>query len=218
MANIPASNPYATSQASGFFNSSTTGAIAGLTLADPANRYRLSNGYVDQSETLPMWGGVAISERTGQLPGMSATVNAGQSPNNGRMGNALKRATSSTDMAGFAVFDHSNHMVITPSSQAPQSFPGMSIGFVRFGSNMRMPVAADPALLPQVGQQSNGSFGWDFDKQRLIAGSGSSTIPVRLLDVFQEGGKLASYNKDTGALNWQRTEDTKDSILVLIQF
>ncbi|MXV43471.1 hypothetical protein GS501_00045 [Saccharibacter sp. 17.LH.SD] len=211
-------NPYATTQASGLFSSSTTGAIQGLTWADPATRYRLSIGYVDPNETLPMWGGVAVSERTGQFPGMGATVNAGQSPNNGRYGNALKRATSPQDMTGFAVFDHANHMVITPSSQVPISTPGMSIGFVRFGSEMRLPVQADPALLSQVGSQTQGSYGWDFTKQRLVAGSGSNTIPVRLLDVFQTGGKLVSIDQTAGTSTWQRSEDVKDSILVLIQF
>ncbi|MXV44330.1 hypothetical protein GS501_04625 [Saccharibacter sp. 17.LH.SD] len=218
MVNTLSINPYATTQASGLFSSSTTGAIQGLSWADPATRYRLSIGYVDPSETLPLWGGIAISERIGQLPGMGATVNEGRSPNNGRMGNALKRATSNSDMTGFAVFDHANHMVITPSSPVPQSFPGMSIGFVRFGSDTRLPVQADPALLSQVGNLTSGSYGWDFSQQRLVAGSSANTIPVRLLDVFQTGGKLVTIDQATGAARWQRSEDIKDSILVLIQF
>lgn len=218
MANTPSFSPYATTQASGLFNSSTTGAIQGLMVADPAARYRLSIGYVDQEETVPMWGGVAVSERIGRIPGMGASVNSGTSPNNGRMGSALKRATSTTDITGFALYDHANHMVITPSSRAPQAFPGNSIGFARFGSNVRVPVPADPALLNQVGQLTNGSFGWDFQNQRLVAGSGGSTIPVRLLEVYETGGLLVNYDQTEGTLNWLRSDDPKaSSVLVLIQ-
>ena len=79
-----------------------------------------------------------------------------------------------------------------PSSRAPQAYPGNSIGFARFGSNVRVPVPADPALLNQVGQLTNGSFGWDFQNQRLVAGSNGSTIPVRL---------LVNYDQTEGTLN-----------------
>lgn len=214
----PPFNPYATTQASGLFNSDTTGAVQGLTMADPATRYRLSMGYVDQNETLPLWGGVAVSEHVGSIPGMSASVNAGQSPNNGRMGNALKRATSASDLTGFALYDHSNHMVITPQSRAPQAFPGNSIGFARLGSNVRVPVPADPALRNQIGQNTGASLGWDFQNQRLIAGSSGATIPVRLLEIYQTRGLLVQYDEKTGALNWVRSEDpTATSVLALIQ-
>ena len=100
-------------------------------------------------------------------------------------------------------------MVITPSNRAPQAYPGNSIGFARFGSNVRVPVPADPALLNQVGQLTNGSFGWDFQNQRLVAGSNGSTIPVRL---------LVNYDQTEGTLNWLRSDNPKtSSILVLIQ-
>lgn len=218
MVTLPSFNPYATTQASGLFSSDTTGAIQGLMVADPSARYRLSQGYVDQNETQPIWGGISISEHIGQLPGMGANTAQAQSSNNGRMGSALKRATSPSDMTGFAVYDHANHMVITSNSNAPQAFPGNSIGFARFGSNVRLAVPADPALLNQVGALTNGSFGWDFANQRLTTGTSNDSIPVRLLEIYETGGLIATINPSNGGLEWQRTEDaTNGSILALIQ-
>lgn len=80
---------------------------------------------------------------------------------------------------------------------------------------MRVPVPADPILLNQVGQLTNGSFSWDFQNPSLVAGSGNSTIPVRLLESYETSGL---YDQTTGSLNWLRSDDPKaSSVHILIQ-
>ncbi|GBQ07491.1 hypothetical protein [Saccharibacter floricola] len=208
-------NPYSTTQASGLFSSDTTGAMQGLSLADPATRYRLSQGYVSPNETLPMWGGLAVSEHISGIAGSGPTNAASMSS---RMGSELKRATSATDMIGVTLYDHGNHMIVMPGSNAAQAAPGNSIGFARFGSNMRVPVPADPALRQQIGQNTNLPLGWDFQNQRLIAGTSGNTIPVRLLEIYETGGQFVRYDATKQTLNWTYADDNaKDTILVLIQ-
>lgn len=208
-------NPYSTTQASGLFSSDTTGAMQGVSFADPATRYRLSQGYVSPDETLPMWGGLAVSEH---ISGIASSGPASAESTSSRMGSELKRATSAADIVGITLYDHSNHMPIAPGSTAPRAFPGNSIGFARFGSNMRVPVPADPALRQQIGQNTNLSLGWDCQNQRLIAGTSGNTIPVRLLEIYETGGQLVSYDATKQTLNWTYADaNAKDAILVLIQ-
>lgn len=207
-------NPYATTQASGLFATNSAGYVQGLALLDPATRYALATGYVDDGETTPLWGGVAISEHISVLPGAP-----------GRRGQALKRASSVGAITGFAAFNQSHHLATTPNSPAPQAGPGNSLGFFRFGSGVRLPVLADPALLGSAGTDTSMPLSWDIDKQRLTAASAPSqgesaptTLPVKLLDIVQNNGLAASYDAASGTMSWVRLPDAATgSILALIQ-
>ena len=60
-ANI-AFNPYLQTSAPGMFNLESDGLIVGTAYPDPAARYALAGGTLAAAETLPMFGGIAISE------------------------------------------------------------------------------------------------------------------------------------------------------------
>ena len=55
-------NPVKTVVAAGTFNIQTDGYIVGFAMPDPATRFQLAGGLVAANETMPMWGGVGISE------------------------------------------------------------------------------------------------------------------------------------------------------------
>lgn len=148
-------NPLLTSNAAGFFSATTGGYIQGVALDDPAVRFALAGGPLATTETLPMWGGVAISE---SLPG--ATADSG-------LGGTIARATSVSNLTGFSVFNQAHNWVNTPQSECPSAGAGMTIPFYRLGSGARIPVACDPTLVDLEGGPINQQVSWDFNNQRL---------------------------------------------------
>ena len=159
------SNPYLTTNAPNTFNVQSEGYIQGTALNDPAIRNALAGGYLDSAETLPMWGGVGVSEYLGGL--------AGQPIHN--LGNKIGRASTITvgaagQLTGFSVFDQNHAAIITPQSEVPLSVSGMQVNFYRIGSGARIPVAIDPALVSLEGGIVTAGVSWDFALQRLIPG------------------------------------------------
>src|SRR5262245_18622485 len=55
-------NPYLQTTAAGMFTIESDGLIVGTAFPDPAARFALSGGWLSNSETLPMFGGIAINE------------------------------------------------------------------------------------------------------------------------------------------------------------
>lgn len=156
-------NPVVTTVAPGSFNVSSDGYIQGTALNDPAVRNQLSGGVLATTETLPMWGGVGISETT--TPATASGI-----PN---LGGTLTRATSLTQTAanglsGFSVFDQSHAMVNTPQSPVPLAGSLMSVNFYRLGSNARIVVALAPALVNLEGGPIGQQVSWDFNGQQLV--------------------------------------------------
>lgn len=159
-------NPLLTSNASGSFNTTSNGFIQGQAQDDPSARYRLAGGILATTETLPMWGGVLISETTSPI---SALITA---PNSALGGN-ITRATTQTQTAtngatGFSVFDQNYSSVTSPQSPVPLAASGMQVNFYRFGSNARIAVAIDPTLVNAEGVIITQQVSWDFVGQRLI--------------------------------------------------
>src|SRR6185312_14501318 len=98
-------NPYQTTNAGGSFQIDSTGYIQGVMLDDPAVRFALAGGMLATSETIPMWGGVGISE---VIPGASGTPNSA-------LGGLITRATTLTasaagQLTGFSVFNQNHAM------------------------------------------------------------------------------------------------------------
>lgn len=157
-------NPLLTSVAAGSFNTSATGFIVGTMMDDPAVRYALSGGVLAASETIPMWGGVGISELVPGAPAGSAGV----------LGGNVARATSLTagialSLTGFSVFNQDNAMVSSPQSPVPLAGSGMQVNFFRFGSGARIAVQIDPtfaATLP--GGIITQPVSWDFVNQQIV--------------------------------------------------
>lgn len=151
-------NPSVTTVAAGTFNISSEGYVQGTSLDSPAIRNSLVGGVLSTSETLPMWGGVAVYE---DVPGASGAPNSSLGP-------VVGRATSSSNLLGFSVFDQAYGMLQTPQSPVPLAGSGMSVNYYRLGSGARIAVACDTSLASLEGGLTNASVAWDYVNQRLI--------------------------------------------------
>lgn len=156
-------NPYVTSNATGSFNATSAGYIQGLALDDPAIRNELAGGILASTETLPMWGGVGISELIPGLAGNPSPV----------LGGSIGRATTLTAQAtgqltGFSVFNQNHSAVNSPQSPVPLTGSGGQVNFYRLGSGIRIPVAIDTSLVSLEGGLITQLVSWDFVNQRLI--------------------------------------------------
>lgn len=163
-------NPSVTTNAPSTFLVQTTGYIQGTAQDDPATRFQLSGGILASTETLPMWGGVGISEAINN-PGYSATTPAGA------LGNVITRATTVTagatgTITGFSVFDQDWSMINMPQSPVPLAASGMEVNYYRIGSNQRIVVACNTtfaATLVAGGVPTTTAVGWDLVGQQLEA-------------------------------------------------
>jgi len=159
-------NPVATSNAAGSFNVQSTGYIQGQAMDDPAYRNWLCGGYLASTETLPMWGGVAVSEAIQSTTYSSTTPVV-------ELGTILTRATTITPGAGvitgFAVFDQAHAMITSPQSPVPLAGSGMSVNYYRLGSGARIAVACNPSLVSLQTGVITAQNSWDFNDSVLQA-------------------------------------------------
>jgi hypothetical protein len=186
-------SPFGTTNATGSFNIDSAGYIQGLSMDSPSVRNQLAGGIVALTETLPMFGGIAISETvpTGYVTGSSSGPKS--------LGGPVSRATAITGskpVTGFTVFDQAHHMVGTLNSPVPLAIPGMSVHFYRLGTGARIPLNCDPSLISLQGGLITQQVSWDFTTQRLVpyvAAYGNDTITA------------ASYNTGTGQVTFTTT-------------
>jgi len=156
-------NPIITTVASGSFQVSSEGFIAGTMIDDPAIRNQLAGGYLASTDALPMWGGVGVNLG---IPGAAGTP----LPN---LGPSVARATtiSATGAAGalqgFSVFNQDHAMINSPQSPVPLASAGMLVNFFRLGSGARIVVACDPALASLESSPETQQVSWDFGAQQL---------------------------------------------------
>lgn len=156
-------NPNKTTNAAGSFSTETVGYIQGIALDAPNTRNNLAGGVLAQSETIPMWGGVAIYE---DVP--SAISNSAPNP---VLGGKVGRATALTGakpLTGFSVFDQDHSMINTPQSPVPQAASDMSVHFYRLGSGARIAVKAADGLVNLQGELITTQVSWDFANQQLV--------------------------------------------------
>ena len=190
-------NPSATQVAGGTFNTSSVGLIQGQAYPDPETRFALAGGTLLSTETVPMWGGVAIFE---EVPGAAGGIS-------GSLGSPVGRATTVTGgskpITAFSVFDQAYGMVNTPESEVQLAGSGGQVMYYRLGSRARIAVACDPNLISLRGGLINASVSWDFVNEQLIpysaptfsAGSYSSvtgniTITTTATHGLQPGDQL----------------------------
>jgi len=180
MSTILGFNPMAVTVAAGFFGVSSDGFTQGVAHDDPAVRYQLAGGYLAATETLPMWGGVAISESLGAVT------------SNGHYGPAITRAASTSAITGFSVFNQAHNGINSPENQVPVMASGMTVPFYRLGSLARIPLAADPSLVASLASGLiTQQVTWDINAQRLVAyDSATATVAVSSL--------TASWSSTTG--------------------
>jgi hypothetical protein len=184
--------PYAQQSAAGSFAITADGVICGTAYPDPETRFALSGGILDSSETLPMWGGMAIQEL---IP--SNAANAPQSV----LGGHIKRATTVATTTGFSVYDQNYAAVTSPASPAPQASTWGLINFFRLGSGQRVALECDPALISLYNNPITQQVSWDFTLQRIIAFA-TNAMPVKVLHIIPGNCMAALYNSSTGALTW----------------
>lgn len=163
VASIPSFNPYVTVNASGSFNVTSGGLWQGMPLDDPSVRNYLAGGILAQTETVPMWGGVGISEA---VPGAASPGYATS------LGGIITRATtltatSTNGLTGFSVFSQNYSAVNSPQSPVPLVGSGGMVNFYRLGSGARIPVAMDPSLVSLEGEIISTQVSWDFNDQVL---------------------------------------------------
>lgn len=153
-----------TTVAAGTFNAQSTGYVQGQWISDPAIRYQLTSGVLASTETLPMWGGVAINE--------TITPNGAGGPDSS-LGGLITRATNVTagaagQITGFSIFDQAYGMAITPQSPVPTAPSNGQVNFFRLGSNARIVVACAPSLVSLETGSITQQVSWDFNAQMLI--------------------------------------------------
>jgi len=153
-------NPMPTSNAASTFGVDWDGGFQGVAQPDPAARYALRNGILSSSETLPMWGGVAINEL---LPGLSG----GAVP---QMGSVIQSASAvGSNTTGFVVFDQAYGGVSTPQSPVPFFSGNMTVAFYRLGSGARvwLPCSANIGLTGGVSAFKS-QVSWDPINRQLV--------------------------------------------------
>jgi len=170
MASNVSFSPFQTTTAYGSFSIQSEGFNQGVALDDPAVRFYLAGGPLATTETLPMWGGVAISEF---IPPSSA---------NASLGTTVARATAitggSNPISGFSVFNQAANWITSPQSECPSAGAGMTIPFYRLGSGARIALAIDPSLVSLDGGLTTQQVSWDFNAQALAPYETSSPVSV----------------------------------------
>lgn len=157
-------NPVITTTAAGSFNTDAGGLIQGTAFDSPAIRNQLALGVLASTETLPMWGGVGISEA---LPGLTGGPVI-------PLGGLITRATAigsagaAGSLTGFCVFDQNFAANTTPQSPVPLLGSYQQVNFYRLGSGARIAVNANPSLVSLEGGIITQQVSWDFVNQQLV--------------------------------------------------
>jgi hypothetical protein len=187
-------NPVVQTSAAGMFNIESDGFVVGTAMPDPATRFALAGGWLAATETLPMFGGVAIQEAVPQErpPVTRADV---------ALGGIITRAAAYVNITGFSVFDQNYAAVNTPQSPVPIVGNGGMVNFYRMGSGARVALAIDPTLISLEGGIITAQVSWDFVNQRIIAFA-TTALPVKILSIKSSGCMVPVYTSATGFTTW----------------
>lgn len=161
-------NPSLQTNAPSTFGTDWDGLVQGFAHPDPAVRNYLAGGILASTETLPMWGGVGISEAIATPPASPPLT-----PNTslgGIISRALNVGGGSTvgNLTGFSVFDQAYGMINTPQSPVPLAPSGGQVMFYRLGSGARIPLAMAPMLIDLYGLVITEQVSWDYQAQMLV--------------------------------------------------
>src|SRR5579859_4415802 len=139
-------NPYATSTPQNTFLNPTQGYVQGLVYDDTTARLELMGGTLATTESVVMWGGRPIGE---QINVTAAGASDGLGP-------VVASATSTATTTGWSVFTQAGSMVLPPGGAYPPiAAVGNYVAFFRYGSNARIMVACDPALITSISGGTN---------------------------------------------------------------
>lgn len=201
-------NPIQTTNAAGTFSTSLDGLMQGMTMDDPAIRNQLTGGVVAATETLPMFGGVPISEQfpsTTPVPPLVTTIEHALGLQISRAIGPLVSPAIAGSMSGICVFNQAHNMINTPQSPVPVAEPGMTCHYYRFGSRARIAFAMDPAsnpatLFPGVLLNWVAASGWIS----LAAGGIALPATVRMVGYNIGNSMTVAFNATTGFATWVR--------------
>lgn len=184
-------NPFGTSTPQNTFLSPTQGYIQGCVYDDPTARMELMGGVLASTESVVMWGGRPITE----------FVNVTTAGSSDGLGPTIATATSQALMTGWTVWAAS--MVLIPGgAYPPVAAVGNFIGFYRYGSNARIAVAADPALITALTSSDTSIVGtvltWDTANYRItnVAADGTHlALPTstKLISTNSTNSKIVTY-------------------------
>jgi hypothetical protein len=203
-------NPFIQSNFPGTFFSSSSGFTQGDALDDPAIRFTLRKGYVDPAATVPMWGGLAITE---SLAGGAAFQVGGTNAPSENLDSKLNAATTLANLTGFTVFNQATALIQSAQSRVPSAPAGGAINFYRLGSGARIPLRASAAAITAwLGGVVNPNVYWDTTNLVLTNAGGSGIVGpivgVLLDSVIAGNSRGVNYNDNssgfatTGFLNW----------------
>ena len=155
MANTIGFNPALTTNAAGSFSVRSDGLYQGVMLDSPTSLFQITSGLIASTETLPMWGGVAIFE---SIPLSSPFP----------LGSTIGRATNAPAIAGFSIFNQAHNGVTSPQSNVPTFSGSQTTNYVRLGSQVRVSVACPASLASLDGSATSVQVAWDLTNQQLI--------------------------------------------------
>lgn len=199
-ANSIAFNPFATTVAAGLFLTTAAGLVAGTFFDDPAIRFQLAGGVLAASETLPLWGGVAIGE---YIPASGQDVRGSQ----------IKRATTEANLTGFSVFNQNGAAVSSPQSPVPQTLSGGQVNFFRLGSGAKLALAIDPALVSDDGSIITSQVSWDFANQRIVAYDTVAALPIKILSIQTAQVMTVAFD-GVNAATWTRSGNAAAIVII----
>jgi hypothetical protein len=191
-------NPVITTNAAGTFSVTLDGYIQGMAEDDPAVRYQLTGGQLASTETLPMFGGIPIGEYITNPANVDPSLRT-----------SIQRATSTATCTGISVFNQDHAMINTPQSPVPQALSGMLVNLYRNGSNARISMAADPAMIASLPTLiiSPTALYWDPVNYRVTLTTTSNwALPTSYKIIGYNAGNsmTVSYNAGTGFATWVR--------------
>ena len=174
-------NPYATTNALGSFGVSSDGYFQGIAVDNPAAMQFLNAGLLASTETLPMWGGVAVMS---------------QIPLQGSVLGGIQRADNYVDLSGFSVFNQDYAMLSSPQSPAPVTLNGGQVNWYPMGCGALIPLAIDPTLAASFQNGTtltNAQFSWDFTNQKIVTFS-STALAVKIIRIDTVNSMGVTYN------------------------
>lgn len=195
-------SPYVTTNAKGTFGVSSFGYISGTLVDNAPDLFRIAGGVLDAGETLPMWGGIAISEEIPSAPGTPSVPGP-------ELGGNIIRATANTvtnaagSITGWCVFNQAHNYYNYPQSPVPRIAAGGTLNFVRLGSGARLVLPIDPALVSLDGSIITSQVTWDLTAQQIVAFA-TNALPIKILQVLAKGNMVPTYNSGTDVLDWNR--------------
>lgn len=183
-------NPMKTIAPGASFLTSTHGYMAGSFLDDPSSNMWLASGVLADTITASVYGGTPLQEM----------VNA---PGSNALGNTLNVAATNAEITAFAVFNQANNMILVPGNTVQMASGGMTISYMRLGSNARIVVPVSESLIATLDAgATNQQVSWDFTNNALIAYSSTvGALACKVLSVHDNSAVIAT-DSTTGAAEW----------------